>query len=192
MRSASSRWLAACTSVSLRKTFNEARISLTQHVCQMDTSEAQHSYDTNPTSSMPMGTLASLANFWAYSSSIFVLRSRSTCQPLSFTQRTCTLLHHYRTIAPTPSPHDSTNTLSHTARTCLKNTTHLSCQKFLSSSVVLSAPLILANKIFGPVSPCPQNALQKSRFSYPWNGSTPFVLGGAYLANDVTLACARA
>jgi hypothetical protein len=66
------------------------------------------------------------------------------------------------------------------------NTTHLSLQNSLKFSVVLAAPLILANRILTPASPTPQNELQKSLEGIPLYGSTPGDFATAYFDRDET------
>jgi hypothetical protein len=63
--------------------------------------------------------------------------------------------------------------------------THLSFQKFLSSSIVLAAPRMRAKRTSTPESLSPQNALQKSRDRF----CEPGELALAYFDNDVVEAC---
>lgn len=92
---------------------------------------------THPISSRPTVILESVANLFAYWSSIMALHPRTP-------QSKCVCERE-------------------------RKYTHRSVQKFLSSSIVLPAPLILANSTSTPASPRPQNALQKSM-----EGSLPF------------------
>jgi len=63
--------------------------------------------------------------------------------------------------------------------------THLSFQKFLSSSIVLAAPRMRANNTSTPPSATPQNELQKSNERMLVSGEVV----RAYLASDVVDDC---
>jgi len=130
-----------------------------------------------------MGISDSLLSLWAYSSSIAILRFGLVYEfmnPLSLSS-----LRKRRSNHPKLPLHVSKTRTA--AQIPEFNATYRSCQNLWSSLVVLSAPLILAKRTFGPTSPSPQNTLQKSRFSRPWKGSTPFVRGGTFLVKEVVL-----
>lgn len=65
---------------------------------------------------------------------------------------------------------------------------HLSFQKFLSSSIVLTAPLILAHSTSTPASLAPQKALQKSSERSANSGE----LARTYRESEVVDGCRRA
>lgn len=67
----------------------------------------------------------------------------------------------------------------------MRESTYLSFQKFLNSSIVLAPPRIRANNTSTPPSPAPQKELQKSKERMLVSGDVV----RAYLAKDVVDDC---